>query len=547
MFETGVLTGLCVGALIAGVIVWLASRKSAERAAKEARSEALIESARATERSALQAAQIESLKSNLISAETKTATLQRQIEECNVQRARLEEQTSHLSSLEHQAQEATAEKTGIQNELLHCREELATAQATSSARQDQVTNLGEEVLNLTRKRDDLLADQSQQHAQIAELNTALDHERKQNSEKIALLSQAREELTATFKNLANEILEDKSRRFTDLNKANLDQILGPLQTRIQEFKQQVEQAYVQESNNRAALGEQVRQLITLNQQLSDDANNLTKALKGSGKHLGNWGEMILEQILESCGLQKNTHYFMRPTYTRQDSSRAQPDAVVLLPGNRSLVVDSKASLNAYHEYVGADTEDSKGNRLDEHAAAVRKHVNDLSVKDYEDLPDLQCPDFVVMFVPIEPAFILAVTHDTKLWEDAWKKNVLLVSPSSLLFVIRIVANLWTQEAQRKHFQEIAGRGAVLYDKFVGFVEDLRAVGQGLEQAKEKYDAALSKLSEGKGNLVRQAEMLRGLGVRSSKELPPELLQQSLDLAPASDLLEAAPPNVSDAG
>ena len=363
-----------------------------------------------------------------------------------------------------------------------------------------MTNLGEEVLNLTRKRDDLLADQSQRHAQIAELQTVLDQERKQNSEKIALLNQAREELTATFKNLANDILEDKSRRFTDSNKTNIEQILNPLRTKIEEFKGQVEQAYMRESKDRAALGQQVKQLIELNQQLSDDANNLTKALRGSGKHLGNWGEMILEQILESCGLQKNTHYFMRPTYTRHDGSRAQPDAVVLLPGNRSLVVDSKASLSAYHAYVGADTEDLKGNCLDEHAAAVRKHVNDLSVKDYEDLPDLHCPDFVVMFVPIEPAFILAVTHDSKLWEDAWKKNVLLVSPSSLLFVIRIVANLWTQEAQRKHFQQIADRGAVLYDKFVGFVEDLRAIGQGLEQATETYDGAISKLSEGKETL-----------------------------------------------
>ncbi|MGI0135062.1 MAG: DNA recombination protein RmuC, partial [Candidatus Micrarchaeaceae archaeon] len=308
-----------------------------------------------------------------------------------------------------------------------------------------------------------------------------------------------------------------------------------------EFKTRVETVYSEETRDRSTLVQQVRQLIELNQRLSDEANSLTEALKGSTKTLGNWGEMILERILECSGLRKGDEYLIRPTYTREDGRRAQPDAVVYLPESRNLIIDSKASLDAHDRYVRAGSDPMKAEALADLTASLRRHLNDLSISEYQALPGLNSPDFVVMFVPIESAFIVAITHDTKLWEDAWNKNVLLVSPTSLLFVIRVVYNLWTQEAQRKGFQDIARRGASLYDKFAGFVEDLKGIGERLADAREKYDSALSKLYTGKGNVIRQAEMLKELGVRPSKSLPPELVELGSDTAVVPDTSAGALP------
>jgi DNA recombination protein RmuC len=240
--------------------------------------------------------------------------------------------------------------------------------------------------------------------------------------------------------------------------------------------------------------------------------------------------------LESSGLRKDQEYFIRPTYTREDGSRAQPDAVILLPENRNLVVDAKVSLAAYEEYTGADNNGDRDAAIQRHVASLRTHINGLSARNYQGLPDLRTPDFVVMFVPIEPAFIVAVANDSKLWEEAWRKNVLLVSPTSLLFVVRIVANLWTQELQKRNVQEIVKRGAELYDKFVGFVEDLKTLGQRLTQAKDSYDSAYAKLSIGRGNVIRQVEMLKQLGVKPTKSLPPELVDGAIDV----EALPAAP-------
>lgn len=545
MYQASFLIGLCVGAAFAGASLWVALRKSAETAATKARSESQIEIARATEKLTLQAAQLQSLQSTLASAESRTNSLQQQVQECNTQRARIEERASRLEVLQQEIEAATADNERLQREMADTRANLARAESTASTRGTQLANLGEEVLSLSKKRDELVEAQSKLRAQVAQLTTTLEGERMQTGEKLLLLNEARDQLTATFRALAGDILEEKSQRFTDLNKANLAQILDPLRTKIQEFQAQVENVYSQESKDRTALGEQVRQLIQLNQRLSDDANNLTEALKGSSKTLGNWGEMILERILETSGLRKGSEYQMRPTYTRPDGRRAQPDAVVLLPENRSLVLDSKASLHAYDEYVRAENDDSRNAALIELSAALRTHLNDLSISDYQGLPDLNAPDFVVMFVPIEPAFIVAVTNDRKLWEDAWKKSVLLVSPTSLLFVIRIVANLWTQEAQKKHFQETAQRGASLYDKLVGFVEDFQAIGEGLEGAQGRYESALSKLCTGKGNAIRQAEMLKELGVRPSKSLPSDVLELSSEEAALSEVSPGPVPSESD--
>ena len=368
------------------------------------------------------------------------------------------------------------------------------------------------------------------NAQIAALNTQLTQERSQNLEKIALLQNAREELSSQFKNLANDILEEKSKRFSEQNQQSLGQLLEPLKARLQEFQGKVEQVYVQEGKDRSALAEQVRQLMELNRTVSQEANNLTRALKGSNKTQGNWGELILERVLETAGLRKGEEFDVQESHTTGDGKRLQPDVVLHLPEDRHLVIDAKATLVAYEDYANAEDDKHREAALKRHLDAVRAHIKGLSEKNYQDLYGLKSLDFVLMFIPIEPAFMLAVTHDRELFMDAWNKNVLLVSPSTLLFVVRTVASLWRQEAQNRNAQDIAKRGAELYDKLAGFVEDMESLGNRLGQAQKDYDGAISKLSTGRGNLIRQAEMLKKLGVKPNKALPTPMVEQANDAA-----------------
>ena len=373
------------------------------------------------------------------------------------------------------------------------------------------------------------------NSQIATLNTQLTQERSQNAEKLALLQSAREELSSQFKNLANDILEEKSKRFSEQNQQSLGQLLEPLKTRLQEFQGKVEQVYVQEGKDRSALAEQVRQLMELNRTVSQEANNLTRALKGSNKTQGNWGELILERVLETAGLRKGEEFDVQESHTTGDGRRLQPDVVLHLPEDRHLVIDAKATLVAYEDYANAEDDKHREVALKRHLDAVRAHIKGLSEKNYQDLYGIKSLDFVLMFIPIEPAFMLAVTHDRDLFMDAWNKNVLLVSPSTLLFVVRTVASLWRQEAQNRNAQDIAKRGAELYDKLAGFVEDMESLGNRLSQAQKDYDGAINKLSTGRGNLIRQAEMLKKLGVKPSKSLPAPMVEQANEAADSADM------------
>lgn len=363
---------------------------------------------------------------------------------------------------------------------------------------------------------------------IRELQLTLNSERKQTEEKILLLKEAKEQLTNQFKVLANEILEEKSKRFTEQNQDNLNLLLNPLRTKLHEFQGKVEEIYVKEGKDRTALAEQVKQLMQLNQQLSQDAHNLTRALKGQSKTQGNWGEFILEKVLEDSGLVKGIHYKTQDQHLREDGSRAQPDVVIHLPENKSLIVDAKVSLVAYDEYVNTELDTDREIVLKKHLTSIRTHIKGLSNKNYQDLYQLKSIDFVVMFIPIEAAFLLPISQDNELWQEAWKQNVLLVSPSTLLFVVRTVAHLWRQEQQTRNAQDIAKRGAELYDKLAGFVEDLEKVGRMLNQAKDTYDSAFNKFTRGKGNVIRQAEMLKELGIKPSKNLPTPLTEIAFD-------------------
>ena len=357
--------------------------------------------------------------------------------------------------------------------------------------------------------------------------TALEAERRHSTEKLALLEEAKTKLSDQFKALAAEILEDKSKRFTELNKENMGQILNPLKEKLGEFQGKVEELYDKEGKDRNQLVGQVDNLMKLNQQLSRNAENLTRALKGSNKTQGNWGEMILENILQSSGLEKDREYCVQASHTLADGTRAQPDVVINLPENRHLIVDAKVSLTDYERYVSAEDENERASAVAGHVASIHAHINGLSAKNYQERYQLPAIDFVILFVPIEPAFMLAIGHDEKLWQYAWQRNILLVSPSTLLFVLRTVHYLWKQEKQNKNVQEIADRGKALYEKLVGFVEDLQKLGTELNQAQRAYESTMNKLKTGRGNLIVQAEKLKELGVGPTKSLPQDIVESAV--------------------
>jgi DNA recombination protein RmuC len=370
---------------------------------------------------------------------------------------------------------------------------------------------------------------AQLRSQVAALDATLSAERAAQEEKLALLDDARDQMTHQFRVLANDILEEKSRRFTEQNQTNLGQLLDPLKTRLQEFQSKVDQVYVQESKDRSALAQQVTSLLEMNQRLADEAKDLTQALKGSTRTQGDWGEVVLERILEAAGLRRGHEYTMQETIARDDATRARPDLILHLPSDRKLVVDAKVSLLDYGTYCATTDEALRKHAAARHCASLREHIRGLAARNYHRLPGLETLDFVILFVPIEPAFLLALETDSNLWVDAWEKNILLVSPSTLLFVVRTVAHLWRQEEQARNVQQIAERGAELYDKFAGFVEDLSKVGARIQQTHDAYEAAFDKLTRGRGNLVRQVEMLRALGVQPTKRLPRQLTQRAEDV------------------
>lgn len=387
--------------------------------------------------------------------------------------------------------------------------------------------LGKQETQAQLEKSALLRDERDQAIQNAiRLEAALDSERKQGLGRLESLNEAKEALTSQFKNVANEILEDKSRRFTEQNAANLDALLKPLQTKLTEFKEQVSNSYGNEARERFALKSEIERLANLNLRMSDETRSLTQALKGDSKVQGNWGELVLESILESSGLRKGEEYVVQDSHTLTDGSRLQPDVVVKLPEGRSLVVDSKVSITAYARYAQTTDSTVAEQELAAHIQSLRQHIQGLSNKNYSALYGLGSVDFVLMFVPIEPAFLLALKTTPNLYQEALAKNIVLVCPSTLMATLRTVAHLWRQDQQNRNALEIAKQCGTLYDKFVGFVDDLEKLGQRLDQAQTSYHDAFNKLKSGKGNLIRTAERVRELGVKPSKSIPTPLLDSS---------------------
>jgi DNA recombination protein RmuC len=408
------------------------------------------------------------------------------------------------------------------------REQIARVAATAESLNTQLAALRADLDKSRAETEQARRDLHAAQLASAEMRTSLENERTSADEKIAMLTQAREELSNQFRTLANDILEQKSKAFTEQNQTHLTGLLTPLREKFGEFQAKVESLEKDGITGRTELKTQIEQLRTLNERLSEDAANLVTALKGSSKTQGDWGELVLEKLLESAGLRRNLEYRVQETLGREDGSNARLDIILDLPDDRHLIIDSKVSLVSYTDYCNTDDEEERRQALRLHLQSIRTHLKGLSAREYQELYGLNSLDFVLMFIPIEPAFMLAIANDNRLWQEAWEKNVLLVSPSSLLCVVRTVAQIWRQERQARNVEEIARRGRMLLDKFVGFTEDLQSIGRKLGDAREAYDRAYNKLTRADGNLVSQAQKLVKLGIRPNKTLPQPMLDQAME-------------------
>jgi DNA recombination protein RmuC len=356
------------------------------------------------------------------------------------------------------------------------------------------------------------------------------------SEQKAEIEELQQKFTKEFENLANRIFDDKTKRFSEQSKTNLAEILNPLKERITEFQSKVEETNKESIKGNASLREQLSMLKDMNQQITQEAKNLTEALKGQSKTQGNWGEFILESILEKSGLVKGREYVVQESLTSESGKRFQPDVIIKLPENKSIIIDSKVSLVGYERFVSSEDENEKQLALREHINSIRSHIKSLSSKNYQNLYQLESLDFVLMFMPIEPAFALAVQNDPSIFNDAFEMNIVIVSPSTLLATLRTISSIWRQENQNKNALEIARQAGSLYDKFVNFYNDLLDVGKRMDSAKDSYENAMKKIHDGRGNLISGVEKIKQLGAKTSKTMPPAAVNRA-ELDEDSNLLD----------
>ena len=364
--------------------------------------------------------------------------------------------------------------------------------------------------------------------ELAAVKTSLELERKRFDEKVALLNESREQLGASFKNIANEIFDDKSRKFTEANKETLGAVLEPFQDKIKQFEKRVEETYDKESKERFSLTKEIENLQKLNVRMSEEAVNLTNALRGDNKAQGSWGEFVLESILEKSGLVKGREYEVQVALKDEGGDKARPDVVVYLPESREIVIDSKVSLKAWDAYCAAEEEQTKQQALKQHITSIRNHVKLLSDKDYQNLSNINSLDYVFLFMPIEAAYSVALQEESDLFQYAFERNIIFVVPTTLLTSLKTVHNLWRLAQQNQNAKEIAEKAGALYDKFVTFVDDLDEIGARIDTSKKSFEKAKSKLISGRGNLINRAELLKNLGAKTSKKQKSQTLTDALE-------------------
>ncbi|GGE64283.1 DNA recombination protein RmuC [Shewanella carassii] len=392
---------------------------------------------------------------------------------------------------------------------------------------ERVPELEQQLKDAQRKQLETQLNLSKSNAMQQTLSARFDAEQRALNDKIELLERSETRLKEQFENLANKIFEDRSERLKSQNLSQLDGVLGPLKQQLEGFRRQIHESYSQEQSERSSLKHQLEDLKQLNLRMSQDAVNLTKALKGDNKQQGNWGEVILERVLQESGLRQGHEYDVQQDLKNDAGKRFKPDVIVHLPANKDVVIDAKMSLLAYERYYNADTDEERALALREHINSIRGHIKGLSQKDYQQLHGIKSLDYVLMFIPVEPAFLLALEQEPQLVNFALENNIMLVSPTNLLVALRTINNIWRYEYQNQHAQRIARQAGKIYDKLCGYLEDMDKLGRALDNAEKCFNGAMNKLATGRGNLVRQAHQMQQLGVETSKQLDKQLLEKAM--------------------
>ncbi|HEU0137101.1 MAG TPA: DNA recombination protein RmuC [Flavobacterium sp.] len=382
------------------------------------------------------------------------------------------------------------------------------------------------LLHLQHEIENLRTEKDAYAIQLSKKEADFDHLLQRNFDQKKEVDELQQKFTKEFENLANKILDEKSSKFTEQNKINMTNILSPLQEKILHFEKKVDDTHKESIDYHAALRQQIIGLRDMNEQMSRETLNLTKALKGDSKMQGNWGELVLERVLEKSGLEKGREYEMQQSFTNENGQRVLPDVVINLPDGKKMIIDSKVSLTAYEKCINEDDDALRAAFLKEHLNSIRRHVEQLGNKNYHDLYQIESPDFVLLFIPIEPAFAMALNEDSTLYNKAFEKNIVIVTPSTLLATLRTIDSMWANQKQQENAYEIARQAGALYDKFEGFVGDLIRIGKRIDESKTEYSGAMNKLVEGKGNLISSVEKLKKMGAKAKKTLPESVLKRS---------------------
>ncbi len=413
------------------------------------------------------------------------------------------------------------EKTSLEKENSTLEERVVLLQQSKEIVENNFIEHQKEFKGLLQEKENLIVKNANLNSDIINLQEKLADNKTE-------VNKLQEKFKNDFEVLANKILEDKSNKFTEQNKENLKTILSPLQEKIKTFEDKVEKTHKESIDYHAALRQQILGLKELNQQMSKDTLNLTKALKGDSKLQGNWGELVLERVLEKSGLEKDREYFIQQSFTNDEGKRVLPDVVIHLPDNKKMIVDSKVSLTAYEQYVNEDDESLKEQYLKNHVVSLKRHIEQLSEKKYEDIYKIESPDFVLLFIPIEPAFAIALNADDQLYNKAFEKNIVIVTPTTLLATLRTIDSMWNNEKQQRNALEIARQAGALYDKFQGLLSDLIGIGKRIDDSKKEYSNAMNKLFEGRGNLITSVEKLKKMGAKAKKSLPQNIIDRAND-------------------
>jgi len=409
----------------------------------------------------------------------------------------------------------------------------ATSQLDKASLEEKINGLLQQIEQLkiqlsqtVHERETIRTEKESLAIQLSKKETDFENLWERNKEQKDEVEKLQEKFTKEFENLANKILEEKTTKFTEQNKENLKTILTPLQDKIQLFEKKVEDTHKESIDYHAALRQQILGLKEMNEQMSKETLNLTKALKGDSKMQGNWGELILERVLEKSGLEKGREYEVQQSFVTEEGNRVFPDVVINLPDGKKMIVDSKVTLTAYERYINEESDETKAQHLKEHVIALKRHVDQLSEKNYQDLYQMESPDFVLLFIPIESAFALALNEDTTLYNKAFEKNIVIVTPSTLLATLRTIDSMWTNQKQQENALEIARQAGALYDKFHGLLSDLITIGKKIDDSKAGYTDAMNKLFDGKGNLITSVEKLKKMGAKAKKALPENVLTRA---------------------